>query len=100
MKTDNVSDIMVLFPDTQEETPEDMTTEDTIIPDESDVITTTRDTATNIVSNEQEVDNVSGLIERKFNVSDEVKKGCITLKIGQLVCNFQTYRETMKVIRQ
>ena len=100
MKTDNVSDATVLFPDTQEETPEDSTTEDTIILDETDVITTTRDTATNTISNEQEVHNVSGLIERKLNVSDEVKKGCITLKIGQLVCNFQTYRETMKVVRQ
>ena len=95
----NVSDDTVLFRDTQEETPEDITTEDTIILDETDVITT-RDTATNTISNEQEVDNVSGLIEKKFNVSDEVKKGCIPLKIGQLVCNFQTYRETMKVIRQ
>ena len=74
VKTDNVSDGMVLFPDTQEETPEDSTTEDTIILDETDVITTTRDTATNTISDEQEVDNVSELIERKFNVSDKVKK--------------------------
>ena len=51
VKTDNVSDATVLFPDTQEETPEDITTEDTIIPDETDVITTTRDTATNTISN-------------------------------------------------
>ena len=74
VKTDNVSDATVLFPDTQEETPEDITTEDTIILDETDVMTTTGDTATNTISNEQEVDNVSELIERKFNVSDEVKK--------------------------
>ena len=101
VKTDNVSDATVLFPDTQEETPEDITTEDTIILDETDVMTTTGDTATNTISNEQEVDNVSELIERKFNVSDKVKKkGCIILKIGQLVCNFQTYLETMKVVRQ
>ena len=99
MKTDNVSDATVLFPDTQEETPEDITTEDTIILDETDVMTTTGDTATNTISNEQEVDKVSELIERKFNVSDK-KKGCIILKIGQLVCNFQTYLETMKVVRQ
>ena len=62
----NVSDDTVLFRDTQEETPEDITTEDTIILDETDVITT-RDTATNTISNEQEVDNVSPLIEKKFN---------------------------------
>ena len=75
VKTDNVSDATVLFPDTQEETPEDITTEDTIIPDETDVITTTRDTATNTISNEQEVDDVSALIERKFNdLSDKVEK--------------------------
>ena len=70
----NVSDDTVLFRDTQEETPEDITTEDTIILDETDVITT-RDTATNTISNEQEVDNVSKLIERKFNdLSDKVGK--------------------------
>ena len=62
----NVSDDTVLFRDTQEETPEDITTEDTIILDETDVITT-RDTATNTISNEQEVDNVLALIEKKFN---------------------------------
>ena len=75
VKTDNVSDATVLFPDTQEEAPEDITPEDTIIPDEADVITTTRDTATNTISNEQEVDDVSALIERKFNdLSDKVEK--------------------------
>ena len=75
MKTNHVSDATVFFPDTQEETPEDITTEDTIIPDETDVITTTRDTATNTISNEQEVDDVSALIERKFNdLSDKVEK--------------------------
>ena len=63
MKIDNVSDATVLFPDTQVEAPEDITTEDTIILDGSDVITTTRDTTTNTLSNEQEVDNVSALIE-------------------------------------
>ena len=62
VKTDNVSDATVLFPDTQEEAPEDITPEDTIIPDETDVITTARDTATNTISNEQEVDAVSAII--------------------------------------
>ena len=37
MKTDNVSDATVLFPDTQEKTPEDITTEVTIILDETEV---------------------------------------------------------------
>ena len=75
VKTDNVSDATVLFPDTQEKTPEDITTEDAIILDETDAITTTRDTATNTISNEQEVDDVSKLIERKFNdLSDKVEK--------------------------
>ena len=75
VKTDNVSDATVLFPDTQEKTPEDITTEDAIILDETDAITTTRDTATNTISNEQEVDDVSALIERKFNdLSDKVEK--------------------------
>ena len=59
VKTDNVSDATVLFPDTQEKTPEDITTEDAIIPDETDAITATRDTATNTISNELEVDDVS-----------------------------------------
>ena len=75
MKIDNVSDATVLFPDTQVEAPEDITTEDTIILDGSDVITTTRDTTTNTLSNEQEVDNVSALIEWKFNdLNDKVEK--------------------------
>ena len=74
MKTDNVSDSTVLFPDTQEKTPKDITTEDAIILDETDAITKTRDTATNTISNEQEVDDVSALIERKFY-------GCRILKI-------------------
>ena len=75
VKTDNVSDATVLFPDTQEETPKSITTEDTIILDETDVITTTRDTATNIISSEKDVGNVSALTERKFNdLSDKVEK--------------------------
>ena len=72
VKIDNVSDAAVLFPDTQEKTPKDITT---IILDETDAIITTRDTATNTISNEQEVDDVSKLIERKFNaLSDKVGK--------------------------
>ena len=75
VKTDNVSDATVLFSDTQEKTPEDITTENAIVLDETDVITTTRDTATNTISNKQEVDDVSALIERKFNdLSDKVEK--------------------------
>ena len=75
MKTDNGSDAMILFPDTQEKTPEDIITEDSIILDETDAVTTTRDTATNTISNEQEVDDVSALIERKFNdLNDKVDK--------------------------
>ena len=81
VKTDNVSDATVLFPDTQEKTTEDITTEDAIILDETDAITTTRDTATNTISNEQEVDDVSALIERKFNdLSDEIDNWHATFK--------------------
>ena len=53
VKTGNVIDATVLFSDTQEETPEDLTTEDTDILDETDVITTTRNTVTNTISHEQ-----------------------------------------------
>ena len=53
-KTDNDSDATLLLPNTQEQVPENITTEDT---------------ATNTIPNEQEVDNVSALIERKFNES-------------------------------
>ena len=67
----------------QEKTREDITTGDAIILDETDVIKTTRDTVTSIISNEQEVDDISALIERKFNdLSDKVeKKVCKILKI-------------------
>ena len=41
MKTDNVSDTTVSFPDTQEEAPENIMTEDTIFLDETEVIITT-----------------------------------------------------------
>ena len=75
VRTDNVSDATVLFLDTQEKTPEDVTTEDAIILHETDAITKTRGTATNTISNEQEVDDVSAPIERKFNdLSDKVEK--------------------------
>ena len=75
MKTDNASDATVLFPETQEETSEDITTKDTIILDETEISILTRDTATNTIPNEQEVTDVSTLIERKFNdLSDEVEK--------------------------
>ena len=74
MKT-NVSDATVLFPDTQEKTPEDITTEDTIILDETEAGTSARDTVTNTIPNEQELDDVLILIERKFNdLSDKVEK--------------------------
>ena len=75
VKTDNVSDAMVLFPDTKEKTPEDITTEYVVILDETDVITRKRDTATKTISNEQEVDDASALIGRRFNdLSDKVEK--------------------------
>ena len=57
MKADNVSDATLLFPDTQEETLEDITAEDTIILVETEVSISTRDTATNTIPNEQEVDD-------------------------------------------
>ena len=73
VRTDNVSDATVLFLDTQEKTPEDVTTEDAIILHETDAITKTRGTDT--ISNEQEVDDVSAPIERKFNdLSDKLEK--------------------------
>ena len=53
VKTDNVSDATVLFPYAQEETPEDITAEDTIILNETEASTSTRDTATNTMQNEQ-----------------------------------------------
>ena len=75
VKTDNVSDATILFPDTHEETPKSITTEDTIILDETDVIATTRDTATNTISSEKDGGNVSALTERKLNdLSDKVEK--------------------------
>ena len=75
MKTDNVSNTTVLFPDTQEETPENITGEDTIILDETEASISTRDTATNTIPIEQKVYDVSTLIRGKFNdLSDEVEK--------------------------
>ena len=57
MEANNVSDATLLFPDTQEETLEDITAEDTIILVETEVSILTRDTATNTIPNEQEVDD-------------------------------------------
>ena len=57
MKADNVSDAKLLFPDTQEETLEDITAEDTIILVKTEGSISTRDTATNTIPNEQEVDD-------------------------------------------
>ena len=58
-----------------------ITTEDAVIHDETDVTVTTRDTATNTISNGQEVDDISALIGRKLNdLSDKTKKGCKILK--------------------
>ena len=91
VKTNNVSDATVLFSDNQGKTPEDITTEDAIILDETDAITTTRDTATNTISIEQEVDGVSALIERKFiDLSDKVEKRLQTIEdhiIGMQLSN-------------
>ena len=43
--------------------------------DDTEISISTRDTATNTIPNEQEVTDVSTLIERKFNdLSDEVEK--------------------------
>ena len=58
VKTNNVTDASILFPDTKEETSEDITTEVTIILDETEFITSTRNTAANTKPNEQEVDDV------------------------------------------
>ena len=75
VKTDNDSDAMVLFPNTQEETPEYITIKDTITLDETEASTSTRDTATNTISNKQELDDVSTLIGREFNdLSNKVEK--------------------------
>ena len=75
VKTDNDSDATVLFPDIQEETPEYITIKNTIIFDETEASSSTRDTATNAISNKQEVDDVSSLIGRNFNdLSDKVEK--------------------------
>ena len=102
VKADNVSDVTVLFPDTQEETPEDINPEDTIIPDEADVITTTRDTATNTISSEQDVDDVSALIERKFNdLSDKVEKRLQNIEdpmIGMQLSNLSGNNISVKAV--
>ena len=56
-------------------TPEYITINDTIILDETEASTSTRDAATNTISNKQELDDVSTLIGRKFiDLSDEVEK--------------------------
>ena len=68
MKTDNASDATLLFPHTQEEIPEDITTKDTIILDETEVSISTRDTATNTLPNEQDL-------------NDKVEKRLVILKI-------------------
>ena len=81
MKTDNKRNATLLFSDTQEKTPEDITTENAIILDGTDVMKTTRDTSTNTMSDEQEGDDPSELIERKFNdLSDKVEKRLQNIK--------------------
>ena len=81
MKTHNKRNATLLFSDTQEKTPEDITTENAIILDGTDVIKTTRDTSTNTMSDEQEGDDPSELIERKFNdLSDKVEKRLQNIK--------------------
>ena len=81
MKTDNKRNATLLFSDTQEKTPEDITTENAIILDGTDVIKTARDTSTNTMSDEQEGDDPSELIERKFNdLSDKVEKRLQNIK--------------------
>ena len=81
MKTDNKRNATLLFSDTQEKPPEDITTENAIILDGTDVIKTTRDTSTNTMSDEQEGDDPSELIERKFNdLRDKVEKRLQNIK--------------------
>ena len=59
----------------KKETPQDITTKDTIILDETEASTSTKDTATNTIPKEQKADDISTLIVRKFNdLSDKVEK--------------------------
>ena len=51
-----VGDATVLVPDTQEETPDDIFTGDTIIPNEPEVSISTKDTATSTLQDIQKVD--------------------------------------------
>ena len=60
-------DATALVPDTQEETSDDIATEDTIILNEPEVSISTKDTATSPLQDIQEVD-VSTIIERKFDI--------------------------------
>ena len=74
-KTFYVINATVLYLHTQEKTPENITSKGTVILDETEVSISTRDTTTNTVPSEQEVSDVSTLIERKFNdLSDKVEK--------------------------
>ena len=101
MKTD-VSDATVLFPNTQEETPEDITIENTIILDETEASTSARDTATNTIPIEQEIDDVSTLIERKFNdLSNKVEKRLHNIEdqlIGMQLSNLSGNNLTGKAV--
>ena len=74
-KTLYVINATVLYLHTQEKTPENITSKGTVILDETEVSISTRDTTTNTLPSEQEVSDVSTLIERKFNdLSDKVEK--------------------------
>ena len=101
-KTDNVNDATVLFRDTQEEAPEDTTAEDSIILDEAEIITMTRDTETNTIPNGHEVDDVSVLIEKKFNDwSDKVGKWLHNIKdqiIGMQLSNLSRNNVSGKAV--
>ena len=74
VKTNNVSNATILFSDTEEETPEDITTEDTITLDKTEFITSTRDTAANTKPNEQKVDDVYTHWEKVNDLSDKVEE--------------------------
>ena len=66
------------------------------------LITTTRDTATNTISSEQDADDVSALIERKFNdLSDKVEKRLQNIEdpiIGMQLSNLSGNNVSVKAV--
>ena len=104
MKTDNVSDATLLFPDTRgyHQTPEDITTKDTIILDKTEVSISSRDTVTNTIRMNEELNDVSTLVERKFNdLSDKVEKSLYNIEdqiIGMQLSNLSGNNVSGKAI--